>query len=64
MFQVVGRLAGEIDEVFIDDSTHPMDGAIDGGDLAKFAGLEGNADDALVDHGSGSTTLCDKDFTF
>lgn len=64
LLQIVGRLAGEIDEVLVDNAAHAVDRTVNGRHLAEFTGLEGHADDALVDHGSGATTLGDKDFTF
>ncbi len=64
LFQVVGGLAGEIDEVLIDDAAHAVDRSVNGRHLAEFAGFEGDADDALVDYRGGATTLGDKDFTF
>ena len=64
VFEVVGGLAGEIDEVLLDDAAHAVDRAVNGGDLAEFAGLEGDADDALVDHGGGAAALGDENFSF
>lgn len=57
-------LTGEVDEVFLDDSAHTVDGTVNRCDLGEFAGFEGDADDALVDDGGGAATLGDKYFSF
>ena len=64
LLEVVCGLAREVDEVFLDDSAHSVDGPVNRGDLGKFAGFEGDADDALVDDGCGATTLGDQYFSF
>ncbi len=64
LFEVVCGFAGEIDEVFVDDSGDAVDGAVDGGDLGEFAGFEGDADDALVDDWGGAAALGDENFSF
>ena len=64
LFEVVGGLAGEVDEIFLDDAAHSVDGAIDRGDLGEFAGFEGDADDALVDDWGGAAALGDEYFSF
>ena len=63
LLEVVGGLASEIDEVFIDDAAHAVDGSIDGGHLAELAGLKGDAYNALIDDRGGATTLRDKYFS-
>ena len=63
LLEVVGGFACEIDEVFLDDSADAVDGSVDGGDLAEFAGFEGDADDALVDDRGGTAALGDEDFS-
>ena len=64
LLEVVGGLAGEVDEVFLDDSAHTVDGTVNRCDLAEFAGFEGDADDALVDDGGGAAALGDEYFSF
>ena len=49
----MGRLLGEVDEILIDDAAHPVEGAIDPLDLAKFARLQHGPDQRLVDDGGG-----------
>lgn len=63
LLQVVGRFAGQIDEVFVNDAAYAVNRSIDGGHLAELAGFESNADDALVDHRGWATTLGDKNFS-
>ena len=64
LLKIVGGLAGEIHEVFLDDAAHAVDGAVNRGDLGEFAGLEGHAHDALVDHMGGAAALGDQNFSF
>lgn len=64
LLEVVGCLAGQIEEVFLDDSAHTVDRTVDRGDLGEFAGFEGDADDALVDDWGGAATLGDEYFSF
>jgi len=60
----VGRLAGEIDEVFVDDSGYAVDCTVDRCDLRELAGFKSDADDALVDHWGGAAALGDENFSF
>lgn len=64
LFEVVRGFPGEVYEVLVDDSGDSMDGAVDGGDLSEFTGFESDADDALIDNGSGAAALGDEDFSF
>jgi hypothetical protein len=41
-----------------------VDGTVNRCDLAEFAGLEGDADDALVDDGGGAAALGDEYFSY
>lgn len=60
----MGRLAGEIDEVFVDDSGYAVDGTVNGSDLRELAGFKSDADDALVDYWGGAAALGDENFSF
>ena len=64
LFEVVGGLAGEIEEVLPDDSADAVDRPVNGGHLAELAGFQRDAHDALVDHVGGAATLGDEDFSF
>ena len=48
--QVVAGLAGEVDQVLVDDAAHAVAGAVDPLDVLELARLEDDADQRLVDH--------------
>ena len=50
--------------VLFDDAPHPVDRAVHRLDLGELAGLEGDADDALVDDSGGAAALRDQYFAF
>ena len=64
LLEVVGRLAGEVDKVLLDDPAHSVDRAIHGFHLAEFPRFECDPDDALIDYRRWPAALRHQHFAF
>ena len=62
-FEVGGGLLGQVDELFVDDAAHAMQGAVYARHLGKAARFEHHARERLVDHGGRAASLGDENFS-
>ena len=64
LFQVVSGFLGEVDKILIDNPAHPVDSSVDPCHLGKFARLQGDADERLIDDRRGPTALGNQNLSF